>query len=492
MTHKIPPPLNLSIRFFAYLQSENIRYCHWKSNIRLPEALAGETDLDILIHSEDKERFESALKHFDFITMLSAQESSHPGLENALGLDFETGELLHLHIHYKLILGEMYIKNHHLPIESFIFQNCKYLSGVCVPIPEMELFLLIIRAHMKLTNSAILRRMLIGRKVLYPPDILSEIDYLIKTCQPERFEEIVKGSGLPLPAIFMKKTFQLFAHKNVTPTDTIRIRRKIFQGLAPYRILPALSSKFQFLYRQFRRNSLINLVWPGNLCRLPAEGKMIALVGADGAGKSTFAEDLSRWLSWRLRTNNIYFGGPKSGLCPILMLCERILNILNNFFKIIFLKRICEGARQWLGVYRLLLAARARRRLYRKAVKKTGKGEIVVFDRYPLPEFKSLKIGLDGPEIRKVYGHLGARAADLEENVFSFIGQPDLTIFLKVSLLELRSRKPDVPSFDQHKLTVESLQKIRTRNGLAIIDGKRAYSDVLSDIKKLVWAEMRI
>lgn len=492
MTNETPQPLNLSVRFFAYLRSENIRYCHWKSNIRLSEALAGETDLDILIHAEDKERFAAALKYFDFITILAAPESSHPGLENALGLDFETGKLLHLHIHYRLVLGEMYIKNHHLPIETFIFQHCRYISGVCVPIPEIELFLLIIRAHMKLTGSAILRRIVIGKKLLYPPDILSEIYYLINSCRQERFNEIVRKSGLPLSALFMKKTFELFAYKNATPTDTIQIRRKIFQNLAPYRIQPAISSKFRYLWRLFRRNSLLNLVFPGNLCRLPSEGRMVALVGADGAGKSTFAEDLSRWLSWRLRVNNIYFGGPKSGLCPILMLVERVLNILGNFFRKTPLKGFCDYARKWFGIYRLLLASRARRRLYWKALKKVGQGEIVVFDRYPLPEFNSLRLGLDGAEIRKVYGTMGSKIADMEENVFSFIGQPDLAIFLKVPLSELRSRKPDVPALGQHKLTVDSLQNIQGRNGLVIVNGQKAYTETLSELKQLIWKEMLI
>src|SRR5437879_13387463 len=35
---------------FESLGRAGVRYCHWKSNWRLPETLRGETDLDLLVH----------------------------------------------------------------------------------------------------------------------------------------------------------------------------------------------------------------------------------------------------------------------------------------------------------------------------------------------------------------------------------------------------------------------------------------------------------
>ena len=56
--------LNICKIFFTYLNTHNIRYCHWKSNVNLQKALEGKTDLDILIHKEDKKKFESVLEKF--------------------------------------------------------------------------------------------------------------------------------------------------------------------------------------------------------------------------------------------------------------------------------------------------------------------------------------------------------------------------------------------------------------------------------------------
>ena len=38
-----------------------VRYCHWKSNVRLAESLAGDGDLDILVRRSDAEPFFAAL-----------------------------------------------------------------------------------------------------------------------------------------------------------------------------------------------------------------------------------------------------------------------------------------------------------------------------------------------------------------------------------------------------------------------------------------------
>ncbi|GAA5421541.1 hypothetical protein [Tetragenococcus halophilus] len=39
---------------FNELNAQNIRYIHWKSNEHLQAAINGDTDLDIMVHVEDK------------------------------------------------------------------------------------------------------------------------------------------------------------------------------------------------------------------------------------------------------------------------------------------------------------------------------------------------------------------------------------------------------------------------------------------------------
>ncbi len=59
MTEGAPNPLIADL--FSELDSQNIRYCHFKSNDMLDLALAGVGDLDLLLHSDDMGRFQEIL-----------------------------------------------------------------------------------------------------------------------------------------------------------------------------------------------------------------------------------------------------------------------------------------------------------------------------------------------------------------------------------------------------------------------------------------------
>jgi hypothetical protein len=45
----MPRPLPISAVLLSTLRQNGVRFAHWKSNLHLAEALAGETDLDLLI-----------------------------------------------------------------------------------------------------------------------------------------------------------------------------------------------------------------------------------------------------------------------------------------------------------------------------------------------------------------------------------------------------------------------------------------------------------
>jgi hypothetical protein len=52
-----------------------IRFCHWKSNIRLEHAISGEEDIDLLVSREDANCFMSAVADAGFKRMGSCQRA---------------------------------------------------------------------------------------------------------------------------------------------------------------------------------------------------------------------------------------------------------------------------------------------------------------------------------------------------------------------------------------------------------------------------------
>ena len=98
--------LEICRSFFNHLNSNNIRYCHWKSNVRLEQALEGKTDLDILVHPDDRGKLETGVTIFDIKRVLSHRLKRVPDIEDYLGFDHDTGRMIHLHVHFQLILGQ--------------------------------------------------------------------------------------------------------------------------------------------------------------------------------------------------------------------------------------------------------------------------------------------------------------------------------------------------------------------------------------------------
>ncbi|HEX2141514.1 MAG TPA: hypothetical protein VHK28_04450 [Candidatus Limnocylindria bacterium] len=115
---KAPPPLAVTVRLFDVLEERAVRYCLWKSTTTLDVALAGRTDLDLLVHRSDAVALDAVARDLGFKPFLSHESRRFPGVEDLLGYDDESGRLVHLHVYYQLVLGQQYVKNHHLPLSS--------------------------------------------------------------------------------------------------------------------------------------------------------------------------------------------------------------------------------------------------------------------------------------------------------------------------------------------------------------------------------------
>ncbi len=149
--------LAIADELFTALDSAGIIYSHWKSNEHLPAAVRGETDLDLLVRADDHPGFVSLMNHLGFVLMVPAEERRIPGVEGYLGFDPETGSLVHLDVNYRLVVGERLLKNHHLPIESWVLADTALQDGVRVPQPAREMTLLYARAMLKTTSRQLVR-----------------------------------------------------------------------------------------------------------------------------------------------------------------------------------------------------------------------------------------------------------------------------------------------------------------------------------------------
>lgn len=431
--------LQISEKFFMSLNSLGIPYCHWKSNSHLAAGLSGDTDLDLLIQKDQEELFREVLIRHDFRRVISPPPKQYTGIEHYLGVDFDTGKMAHIHVHYKLILGERHYKNYHLPIEKFILRNLRLMGDVYVPSMQVELLLLLIRASMKLCFRDILRYLLGRSKMPFPKELSEEFGWLLKGSDKDEFSRALEKSGLPLSRVRLIGFVQGLKEGELELTKILVIRRHIFKALHPFRRYPPLRAFKRASFIRLASAPILKYILHTSKKRLEGQGRTVALIGADGSGKTAMCRALTKCFGQKLWVKRYYLGSGQPTFH------NRFLRFL--VIPLLVPRRVWPSER-WARLLRHyahgvieLLNARDRLSRFRKGFRLASKGCIVFFDRYPISgvadqptllekrdEFK------DNPfarwMARKVYG------------IYRQMKEPDLFVHLSVAPEVAIARKP--------------------------------------------------
>jgi thymidylate kinase len=478
------PPLHLAIELFDRLNRSGIRYCHWKSNIRLGKSLAGKTDFDILVERKGLDRFIGIAKELDFRPMISRPERHYEGLSDFLGMDAASGGLLHIHLHDRLVLGSRAGKDIELPIEPLFWSNLERAGNVSVPALDLELIVLLLRAMLKSTP----RR---GSKSSrwMPADIVEEVTALYRRCDTGRFATLLGQTGLDLSAERMLHFAAALASNRLERGELTDLRAEVLSALAPCRPRWSALDWFRRGQRAFfeTRWAKINLL--DRRKRLQKTGICIVLVGADGSGKTTHTCDLRRWLSWKVVCSQAYFGLPKSS--RIYRILGRIERKFERLARTAGLPR--KFPEKLAGIARSakwLWSARSRVGSARRVEQLLRRGAIVVCDRYPLAELVRGDFSMDGPRIRQESGGRFSSAARLEERWYRNIRRPDLIVVLRTAAEELQRRKPNADT-----QTIERKARLILEIGegpnIVLVDNNRSFPEVQLDIRRLTWDRLR-
>lgn len=492
--------LEITKRLFDRLHSANIRYCHWKSNEHLVEGMIGETDLDLLVDHTDKNKFENVLKEHNIKWFETTRPYSHPSTEDYIGYDENTGRLIHLHTHYQLVLGTK-IKEYQIPWEEKILSTrCENEeTGLYTIEPNFELLLLFIRCTFKMQNWPK------DSSDQFPPRAYSaEYDWLKKRANEDAIYNLTTDHFNPSAGDIAVGIFRRGMSKSLLK----KFKKKISPGLKKYRSCSKVSEivrrydrKVHTMFRYFARK--YNKPWAFR--RIVPGGIHIAIIGADGAGKSTMTNEMADWLSWKLSVYLMYMGSNDdySQLKRIMLwtrskFIENIDPSQNSDSEVkrdsatlqknkrpiymIVLKKF------WHILWALVISYEKRRKL--KEVKNAKeKGAIVLTDRWPQNQYMGIN---DGPLldewIKCKFPPLRWIAIwERRPYKLSEINSPDILIKLNVSPETASFRDPDGNRESQAKKCniVRSLEY--DHSDIVNIDANKSKDLVLDEIKTLVW-----
>jgi len=502
--------LALVVGLLRSLNEEGISYCHWKSNEHLRESLCGLTDLDVLVDRRSYRELYEVLNRLGFKRFESIPGKAYPGIEDFLASDPETGRLIHLHLHYRLTLGEKHLKGYRLPWESLILSTRRLdeESGAFVADPNVEILLLLVRCALKLRFRDRIR----GIAGMQAVDADTSREYRWLRQRVDVDEVIALARRLLGEAASVVVNDLLASEPTLGKFTTLRRRAGPVLGLART-YGPVVAT-----WRRWTRE--VHWAWSLVGKRLlrrttpttrtdPRGGVLIVMLGCDGSGKTTMLREVAAWLSKKIDVAPIYFGsgdGPSSLLRWPFKLAVQFAS-KTAFYGNYRRRRVsadrapgssAEPRRApWFEavprvLYALVLSREKRGRL-RKAARARNLGMVVVCDRYPQNQVMGFN---DGPLLSHLLAHRFAIVRSLarwESRPYGAAetSPPDLVIKLHVTPETALRRKPDMDEAEvlRRVQAVRMLQYSPSAHTVDI-DADQPLEVVLSQVKRSIWQEL--
>jgi hypothetical protein len=235
---------------------------------------------------------------------------------------------------------------------------------------------------------------------------------------------------------------------------------------------------------------------------LPQGGAVIALLGSDGAGKSTLVADMARWFAWKTGVVPLYFGSGDGPVSPWRRVLRGLLLVYHRSSRRSPARgpdapppvRGAPRPRSWLReLYRTLWAlsiANEKRRRLRQAREARNQGQIVLCDRFPQCQIPGTT---DGPLLDRWWGHsnrLLSALARWERSVYQTAEAcpPDLVLKLHVTPAAASRRKPDMdPGYLAARAGVIRALRYPPGTKVVEIDADQPMIQVLLQVKRAIW-----
>ncbi len=401
------------VGFLDTLDIECIPYVSWKNNHELQHSISGESDIDIYIPHEYRSLFLNLAVQKNWLCVENPV-ARYPWITHLYTHD-DTMKWFHIHVYFKVITGESWLKEYQLPLEQLLIDNRtrSETDGVRVLNSQTQAYLFAIR-HLLKGGS-------FSSRLLYRKEIQSYRDEWLSSCDtnlnsihnygPIKLNTYIPGSGLTSTEISMPDYF-----------TALRFRLSIIPFL---RIslwsLPArrMNSLFQRIFNRFlfKRKKI-----------MPTGGLIIAISGVDGAGKSTMLKEAHKFFSGFLTVKRYSLGRPQGRM---LEAARKSFNRKQQVHEdrlaqpkesITSLKKSISVT--VLALLRLLKA--------RKTVSDARRGYLVLVDRWPTNELNKM----DGPRIvtGPGSGKLQRFCASVEQWAYSRMPLADVCFFLELPL----------------------------------------------------------
>ena len=485
-------PLSLVHKLCQALATAGVVYCHWKSNAALDRSASGDNDLDLLVSRAGAQCFTEILHRLGFKEAQVPPERQLPGVLDYYGYDGEAGKLVHVHAHYQLILGDDMTKNYRLPLEEPFLASAAQGALFKVPAPEFEFVVFVIRMVLKhSTWDAIL-----SGQGAWPASERREMEYLWPQVDRTKMRDILQ-QHLPYLETALFDQCLRSLRPDCPLWTRIGVAQQLQSSLKAHARRSQISDTCLKSWRRVIGGIRRYILRQSSRKRMASGGVIIALIGGDGAGKSTAVNELYAWLSKDFATIKVHLGKPPWSWSTFLVRGTlKVSGWLNAFLKGKRPAHDGPGTDSsafpgYLELMRRICVAGDRYRAYLRARRFATNGGFVICDRYPL----SLVKLMDGPKSDQMINigqpdWLIEFLMQAEKKYYQHIMPPELLIVLRVAPETAVQRRTDQEA-GLVRARCQEIWELDWRQTRAhVIEAGRSRTEVLSEIKSLVWSEL--
>ncbi len=477
------------IQLLDEFEENDINYCHWKSNEHVIPAVKGDTDLDILFSENQYEQVKHCLNNAGFIKFDTAGFLTYPFIEDYLTIDESSGKILHVHAHFRLIMGQKKIKAYRTPWEDKILNNKIWddSAKIYTSRPVDELLLLIIRLVLK-SDTFINTSFEENKEII---DARIEFTWL-----KERVTE--KNLIEQFERIFDEKytsTIAEFYRDGITSDSLQNLSDHISYELLKFKHLSDLRAKWERVIRKYHskvasRNKRYNVLPIRNHRVLPEKGLIVAFLGVDGSGKSTQTELITRELRKKMDSAFIYMGSGKGAPSFQRVMVKKVSQSIIHFARVLKVankqkketgelkesKASVEQKRskrvKIMKAIRGFSLASERKSKLKKARRLKDGGVIVVCDRYPQSQVPGFNDGLQLNEMKESSNPLLKYFANYERRCYELSDEikPDLVIKLIGKPEKLHKRRSEEISLDHLKEKQNGIKELQFKKITKIVE----------------------
>ena len=459
------------------LEQEGIRYCQWKGHWSVHRWSRGYGDVDLLVDHAAQIGFRNIMVQLGFKLAHPAGERQIPGVEHYFGFDPMVRRLLHIHVHYRLLLGEYWNLVYRLPLEDQILKQSVRGIPFRVPSPTHTFLIFVFRMMLRQVGRPFLSfhaRWLSGIQVplasLEAASDAEELARLVKRLSPidprffDRCVRSLQGRTGRVERFVLSWQLHLKLRSHVRRPSVRSIITAGVEKLLP----PVISSRLA----------------ERRMC-LAGGGLVLALIGGEGSGKSTYARELLSWLGPEFPTLRAHFGSPpKSLLTRVATAALEVQRSIDRWL------RHSPQPGSYLALLQHLCTARDRFRLYQRVHRFAVCGGIAVCERYPIRQ-NYVHVAPCIPDLLpEKAGWLAGQFRRAEASYYQHMIGPDALFVLKLDPELAVLRKPGEPADYVRARNRVVWDTDWTTSPAHLVDAGRPLPEVLRELKTIIWSTL--